>query len=311
MANGPYYVDQALTTFSQAYRNQPDKFISEKLFPDLPVDFASGIYWEYNRENLKKPVDTTRTGHGKTPVATYSKKKKNFGPLQEHDLKTDITRDEYKMTQNPLDPEMDAVNFLNEQMSIEKESKLSALLSNTSVITQNAAPATQWNAATGAGHPFLDIETGIIQQKKYGLISPNTIFMGYEVWSQLKNHPDLLTRVQYSQLAAMTTGLFKDLFADNGIANILVGEAVADVAAEGVTASNSFLWGKNLWLGYISPTPGLRAVNGGYTLTLKDGKYVDRWDDQDEKVTWIRNNDYYEQKLVGPEAFYMITGAVA
>lgn len=305
------YVDQALSDISNAYRNDSGKFLADQIFPILNVPKKTGIYFEYNKENLASPTSTVRTGRGSTPVAEFSTVQKTYGPLQEHDLKTFITKDEYDMYVSPLDPETDAVNLLNDKMLIEKEVALAAKLSNTGIITQNAAPGTQWNATTGAGKPFLDIEAGVNTMQKNGLVAPNTIFMGYEVWSQLKNHADLLSRVQYSQLGFLTSEIFKNLFGDMGINNIFIGSAVYNSAAEGVAASNGYIWGKNLWLGYINPTPGIRRLNGGYTLTLDNGRYVDRWDDQDEKVTWIRNNDYYEQKLIAPEAFYMITGAVA
>jgi hypothetical protein len=105
--------------------------------------------------------------------------------------------------------------------------------------------------------------------------------------------------------------MVKTLFADKGITNVFIGKSAYDSAAEGVTATNGFAWGKHFWLGYVNPTPALRQVNGGYTLVQKDARFVDKWEDKDEKVNWIRNNDYYEQKLVGVEAFYLIKNAVA
>lgn len=309
--NGKVYVDQALTDISNAYRNDTGKFIAEKIFPVVNVGKKTGIYFEYNKENLRSPTSTLRTGRGSTPVAEFAVSQKTYGPLSEHDLKTFITKEEYDMYVSPLDPETDAVNFLNEKMLIEKEVALAAKLSNTSTITNHTTLGTQWNASTPAGHPFIDIETGINTMQKQGLVAPNTIFMGYDVWSQLKNHPDLLDRVKYSSLGTLTTELFANLFGDMGITNVMVGSAVYDSSNEGGTASNGYIWGKNLWLAYVTPTPGIRRLNGGYTLVLDNGRYVDRWDDQDEKVTWIRNNDYYEQKLVGAEAFYLFDSCVA
>lgn len=312
MAQGNWYVDQALTSISQMFVNDDDSFIAEKIFPVITVDKPTGIYWEYGREGLKKPVSTLRTGRGATPEASYSRIKKNYGPLQEHDLKDFITFDEMKQYQDPLDPETDAVIFLNQQMSIEKEVALATTLANTAVITQNTTltGGNQWSDYANS-NPFTDITTGITQLIKNGLKAPNTIFMGWEVMAQLANHPDFLDRVKYNSLGVITADMVKTLFADKGITQIYVGKSVYDTAAEGIAASNGFAWGKHFWLGYVNPTPALRQVNGGYTLVQKDARYVDRWDDVDEKLHWIRNNDYYEQKLVGVEAFYLIKNAVA
>lgn len=314
MANGLWYVDTALTSISQMFVNDDASFIAEKLFPVITVDEPTGIYWQYGKEGLKKPVSTLRTGRGSTPEASYSRTKKTYGPLAEHDLKDFITFDEMKQYQNPLDPETDAVIFLNQQMSIEKEVNLATKLADTAQITQNVnlgtAPTSQWNDYANS-NPFTDITTGITNLMKNGLKPPNTIFMGWEVMAQLANSPDFLDRIKYNSLGIVTADMVQKLFADKGITQVLVGQSVYDSAAEGVTASNGFAWGKNFWLGYINPTPALRQVNGGYTLVQKDARYVDRWTDQDEKINWIRNNDYYEQKLVGAEAFYLIKNAVA
>jgi hypothetical protein len=294
------------------YKNEDETFIAEKIFPVITVPKPSGVYWEYGKEGLKKPVSTLRSGRGPTPEASYSRVKRNFGPLAEHDLKDYITWEERKTQDNPLDVDTDTVIFLNQQMDIEKEVALATTLADTAVITQNTTltGTNQWSDYANS-NPFANITTGITQMMKYGLRAPNTIFMGWEVMAQLANHPDFLDRVKYNSLGVITSAMVQNLFADKGITNILVGKSVYDTAAEGVTASNGFAWGKHCWLGYITPTPGLRQVNGGYTLTLDGGKYVDRWQDADEKVDYIRNNDFYEQKLVGVEAFYLIKNAVA
>lgn len=313
MANGKAYVDQALTSISQKWTNDDDSFIAEKIFPVVTVDNETGIYWEYGKENLKKPVNTLRTGRSKTPEAGYSRTQKQYGPLQEHDLKDFILWKERKQAQNPLDVEGDLVAFLNEQMAIEREVALATILQDTAIITRNVnlatTPTLQWNDY-GNSNPFADITTGITAMKKFGLKAPNTIFMGWEVWAQLMHHPDLLERVKYNSLGVLTQEMLGKMFADNGIKNVYVGQSVYDSAGEGLTATNGFAWGKHFWLSYVG-APSLRAVNGGFTLVLKDGRYVDRWEEKDEKADYIRTNDFYEQKLVGADVFYLIKNAVA
>lgn len=313
MANGKPYVDQVLTQISQKYTNDDTSFIAEKIFPIVNVPKPTGIYFEYNRENLKKPVSTVRTGRGATPEASYSRKQQTFGPLLEHDLKDFITWQEMKTYDNPLNPETDAVLFLNEQMAIEKEVALATKLSDTAIITQNVNlatnPITQWSDYSNS-NPFTDIQTAITNQTKNGLKAPNCVFMGYEVWAQIVNHPDFLDRIKFNSLGVVTPESFKSLFSTMGIDNLWIGKSVYDSAAEGLTATNGFAWGKNFWTAYVGG-PSLRSVNGGLTLTLQDGRYVDRWEDTDQKASYIRNNDFYEQKLVGVEAFYLVKNAVA
>jgi hypothetical protein len=309
--DGQLYIDAPLTSFSQQYRNDPAGFIQDVVAPVVLVEKKTGKYAYYPKSNLKTPVNSVRTGEGKTARANFQTQWKSYSELSEHALKDGITKDQYEMYQDPLDPEQDTVTYLMDQLQLEREVELAAYISNTSNVTQYAAPSTQWNATTGAGSPFLDIEAGINQMQVNGLRSPNTIVMGYYVWSQLKNHPDLLDRVKYSQLGTLTTELMASLFGDSGITRVVVARAVSDTTSEGLAASNSYIVGKNLWLIYSTQSPQLRSVNFMHTLVLKNGRYVDSWPSVDRKTTYFRVNDYYTQFLVGPEAIYMIQGAVA
>jgi hypothetical protein len=308
-----YYVDPALTQISLAYRNDPDQFISEVVAPVIEVPKITGWIWKYGTENLKKPTDTTRTGFSKTKITNFSRTKMAYGPLLEHDLKIQLSKDELEMTDSPLDAQRDAVLHLNEQMAIEKEINLANTLSNTSLLTNNVNLGTdntkQWSTYASS-HPFLDIVAGVQKMRKTGLKSPNTIIMSSDVWAQLQNHPDLLDRVKFSTLGVLTEELFITLMKPQGISRLVIANAVYDNAAEGLTASNTFIWGKHCWLAYITGTPALNSLNGAYTLTKQNGRYVDTWTDQDEKALNIRNNDYYQQYVVGPEAFYLIQNAV-
>jgi hypothetical protein len=309
--DGQIYIDAPLTSFSQQYRNDPTGFIQDIVAPVLLVEKKTGKYAYYPKSNLKAPVNSRRTGEAKTPRANLQVQWNSYGELNEHALKDGITKDIYDMYQDPLDPEQDTVTYLMDQLQLEREIELAAYVSSTTNVTQYANPSTQWNATTGAGSPFLDIEAGVNTMQINGLRSPNCIFMGYYVWSQLKNHPDLLDRVKFSQLGTLTTELFTSLFSDSGIQNTVVARAAYDSASEGLAASNTYIVGKHLWLIHHTPNPKLRDVNFMHTLVLKNGRYVDSWPVMDRKTTYFRVNDYYDQFLVGPEVIYMIQNAVA
>lgn len=314
MANGPYYVDQALTNLSQAWTNDSDAFIAEKLFPVLPVEKRSGKYWAYNKDNLR--VGSTdidlRTGRSKTAEASFGKSLQDFGPLNEHALKDFISKDELDMTDAPLSVETDVVSFLNEKMLIAEELSLASVLTDTAIITQNTtlSGTAQWNDYSNSS-PFTDIKTAVTTMRSSSFKVPNTIAFAWDVWIQLVDHPDFLDRIKWSQTGVMTEQDFLKLFAPYGITKILVGKAMRDSAVEGQTATVSSIWGKNVVIGYVTDTPGLRTDNGGYTLRLRGGKYVDKKDSWDPKGEWVRNNDYYDQMLFSSDVFYLIKNAVA
>lgn len=312
MANGAYYVDQALTNVSQAWLNNSEDFISEKLFPVIPTEKRSGKYWAYSKDGLRVPSSTLRSGKAQTQEASFGKTLSDFGPLQEHALKDFITKDEYDMTDAPLSVESDVVTFLNQQMLIAQEQDLANILGSTAIITQNTTKSGtgQWNDYLNST-PFQDIKTGAIQMRSTALKVPNTVAMSWEVWIQIVDHPDFLDRIKWSQTGVMTEQDFLKLMAPYGIQKLFIGKVQKNTGVEGQTDALSSVWGKDCLLGYVTDAPGLREVNGGYTLRLNKGKYVDKKDEFDPKGSWVRNNDYYDQMLFAPEVFYLIKNAVA
>lgn len=312
MADGAAYVDRALTNLTQAYLNDAADFMAEKLFPVVNVEKPTGKYWIYNKNNLLIPSSTLRTGRSETKEASFGKTLGNYGPLNEHALKDFISRDEYKQTDAPINVESDVVNFLNEKMLLAQENDLATQLSDTAIITNNTtlSGTSQWSDKANS-NPFNDIKTAVIAMRGDALKSPNTVAFSFESWLEVIDHPDFLDRIKWSRTGVMTEADFIQLFAPYGITQVFIGKAQKNTATEGQTATVGSVWGKHVWVAYITPTPSLRAVNGGYTLRLPGEKYVDRWDVADPKGSWIRNNDYYDQMLFDDTCFYLIKNAVA
>lgn len=314
MPKGPNYQDPVLTTISQKTTNEPGAFIAREIFPEITVPKPTGKYWAYNKDNLRAGgtnIDL-RTGRSLTAEATYGKSLKDFGPLQEHAMKDFITKDEYRDTDSPLDVETDVVDNLNEVMMLSEEISLAAMLRNTSIVTQNTtlSGTSQWSDYANST-PFADIKAAVNAVREKSIKSPNTITFSQDVWLALVDHPDLLDRVKWSSFGVLTESDFLRLFAAYGITKILIGKAQYDTSVEGQESNLGSVWGKDVILSYTTTKPGLRTANGGYTLRLREGKYVDKWDENDPKGTWVRNNDFYDQMLFASEMFYLIKNAIA
>lgn len=314
MSKGPAYVDPVLTTMSQKWGNDSEDFIAEKLFPVIDVPKPQGKYWAYNKDNLKTGgtnIDL-RTGRSKTAEVTFGKSLENWGPLQEHALKDFISKDELDFTDSPLDIEADSVDNLNEVMKLSQEISLATMLRDTLIITNNVtlSGTSQWNDYANSD-PFIAIKTRVIALRNSAFKKPNTIAFSWDVWLQLADHPKLLERIKYNRDGVITTADIVKLFSPYGITQVFVGAAMYDTTTEGQTGTPTSVWGKDVIIGYVTPRPSLRTVNGGYTLRLRNGKYVDKWDEADPKGEYVRNNDYYDQMLFAGELFSLIKNAVA
>jgi hypothetical protein len=310
---GQYFTpDIPLTNVSQAFYNDPSQWIADLLAPTVMVPKKTFNIWFYGKDTLKQALDDTRTRFGKTKIVNGSITSKAFGPLRGHELMDGIDFDQDEMAETPLDFEIDITNYLSEKLAITKELSVHTLLTNASTITNNVtlSGASQWSNYSSST-PLDDIRLGFDTQRLYGLKPANTIAFSYQTFSWLSRHPQLIEMVKYAGVVQLTEEQMLGLLKPYGVSRILVSSATYDSAAEGLTASNSYIWGGDVLIGYVTPTPGLRTVNGAYTFTLENGRYVDSWFEQGRKTKWIRNNDYYVPQVVGSEAWYLIKNAIS
>ncbi len=300
--------DKILTNLSVRFSN-PD-YIADSIFPILPVNDKSGVYFRYDRANQRNDVSDLQTGRSEAAEVDYDLTQESYGPLLKHSLKKFINEEELELSETPLAPQTDATMFLADKMAIRKEKLLADFLADTANVTQNTtlSGTDQWDDYANSD-PFDDIQTGIDEVKKQSGFMPNIMHMGYEVWAKLKNHPDLLERVKYTNVAVLTKELFIGLFPE--IKELVIGAAVVNTAKESQTASMSFIWGKHCWVSYRTPTAALRTPTAGYTLELEGSTQVTRWTQEDPEGEFVKNTKRYEHKLVAVEAIYLIKNAIA
>ena len=121
--------------------------------------------------------------------------------------------------------------------------------------------------STSTSDPIQDIETAI----ESCFVRPNTMVIGAQAWIKLRQNPKVL---QYILSRASTTAgdvplrvneaLFAEAF---GLDDVVIGRARYNSAAEGATATSSYLWGKSCALIRVEKTPSPRATRTfGYTF---------------------------------------------
>lgn len=301
------FVDPLLTNVSIAYKNA--KYIADLLFPVVEVDKKTGYYYVYDKSNLKK-VNSQRAQFARANRVDFGLTKTAYGPLIERCLEGWVDYDILAQYDSPLDPRSDETENVTEIMQVNKETDLATSLASTAVVTQNTtlSGTDQWSDFTNSD-PFDDITVAIDTVKKACLQTPNTFVVGAEVWTKLRNHPDLLDRLPVINAKTLTPENMKLLFPE--FSNVIIADAVYNTADEGAADSLSFIWGKNAWVMYVEPNPRIKSISAGYTLTLKGARSVDRWDEPANKREVVRVNDYFEQKLVATAAIYLIKNAVA
>lgn len=253
-------------------------YVGRGIFPALPVASPSGMYnkWvrgDFLRRGGKKlangeapPVEGFATGSGNYSVdswgvsSAYTARDLAEGRragIGEGTLRTNKT------------------NFVTSKGMLELEIKVATLAQTAGNWSNTVAGVAsgfvvgtnflQWNQA--ASQPVEDV---IYWKEKMRLTSgyaPNKMVIPIQIWNTLRSNAELLSRITYSGTMDRPTQVslnqVKALF---GIQNILIAEGVYNTAVEGQADSFSYIWGKTIWMGYVTDAPSVDTPSAGYNF---------------------------------------------
>lgn len=304
------YTDELMTDVSIAYTNE--SYVSDRIFPEVQVSKRTGLYFKYDKSKLRVENDLRSPGTRSNRVQ-YGLSQVAYGPLLEHSLEQAIPDEDREEAVAPLDLDQDATENLTERILLSKEKDCYTILTTAGTGYSNDANGyttlsgtSQWSDY-GNSDPIEDVRTAKDLVKKQLLKKPNALILGYEVFSVLMNHPQIIERIKYSQLGVVTPELMAKVF---DVDYIIIAEAEENTANETATDSLSYIFGKNAWLAYITPAPGIRKVSYGYTLR-KGARKVIRWREEEIETDFIKVKDVYEHKVMAIEAMHRFVTAVA
>lgn len=318
------HVDALLTNISVAYMQAPGtNFIAPIVFPFIPVSKQSDKYFVYTkndwfRDEAQKRADATESVGSGYNVSTTNYLAEVWA------LHKDIGDQLLANADAPLNLTSEASQFIMNRLLMRMELQWIADFFKTTTwgsadLTGVAgAPAAnqfrQWNDYTNST-PIEDIEQG-----KENILSvtgrmPNTLVMGYQVFRQLRNHPDLIDRYKYTQAAVMTEQLMAQLF---GVERILVSRAIKATNLEGETEAYSFITGKNALLLYVPPAPGLLTPSAGYTFVwtgvsggLQQPAVIRRFRMEERRAERVEGEMAFANKITGADLGQFYASAVA
>ena len=272
------HVNAPLSNISVGYLQDSADYIADKVFPVVPVQKASNIYFVLTRDfwfrdEAQIRVDGTEsvgTGYG-VAQQTYT--------TQVYALHYDLGPMVRANTDNPLDAEADATVFLTQRLAISRERQFLSKYFTTGTWTGSTTgtditPGTKWDVTNST--PIEDIEAQQFNIKATTGFWPNRFVLGANAYKALKNHAEILDRLKYTQRGVVTTDVMASILsppnqpeaADGGAFKIVVASAVYNSAAEGATASMGFAATKtDAMLCYAAPNPGIRVPSAGYIFT--------------------------------------------
>lgn len=259
------HVKATLSNVALAYFQEPDVFIADQLSPHVKSNKQADYYYLFGAEHFNVVNAVRRPGA--TPVEVEHTVSTDQFYCQEYAMREKVPDEEKENADNPLEPEADAARYVSERLRLSREYRIATQLQNANSyqtgMKVTLAGDDQWNLGTSSD-PIDDIQTAVDAVAAQGK-QPNTFFMGYEVWSKLKHHPDLIARLTSSKTRIVTTELLKAIWEE--IEQVLIGSALYNTAAEGQDQSLGYVWGKYFGVAYINRSmPNKKVPSFNYTF---------------------------------------------
>ena len=307
------HVDAILTNISVAYFQQNQNFIATRVFPVVPVSKQSDKFFTYTkndwfRDEAQRRADATESAGGGYNLSTDSYQADVYA------FHKDIGDQTRANADAPINVDREAAEFVTSRLMLKMETQFVSNYFTTGIWANDVTPSNLWSDYTSSD-PIGDIETGkraILSVTGY---EPNTLVLGYDVFIQLKNHPDLVDRIKYTSSNVLTEDVMASLF---GVPRVMVAKSVKATNNEGATAAYAFNYGKNALLTYSAPSPGLLQPSGGYIMSwtgvsggLGQTIGVSRMRMEQYKADRVEAEVAFDMKVIGSDLGYFFSACVA
>jgi hypothetical protein len=325
---GDVHVNAPLTNVSVAYIQDASNFIADRVFPNIPVLKQSDRYYVYdradfNRDEMEERAPGTESaggGYDLDNTPTY------FAPKFAYHK--DVADEIRANSDSVLNPDRDATIFVTQKALIKRERTWAARYFKQG-IWQFGAVGVDFQPSDGDTTEFLqwsdhgstpieDIRAAKRRVQQQTGFKPNKIVFGPTVYDAIVDHPDVIDRIKYSSSpnspAIANVNTLAQLFE---VDEVLVMEAIVNLAPKGATEDSQFIGGNNCLLAYVTKTPGIMTPTAGYTFSWNGwmgvtgmGHRIKRFRMEHLESDRIEVQMAYDQKVVGSDLGYFFENAV-
>ncbi len=310
------HIDAILTNISVAYIQEQANFIANRVFPMVPVEKQSDKFFKYTKGDWFRDEAQLRAPATESAGSGYGLSTDNYS-TSVYAFHKDVDDQVRANSDNPLNPDRDATTFVTQRMLLRQEIDWSSTYFTTGVWATDktgGSDFTVWSNYTSSD-PIEDIEAGKSTMLTNTGFMPNTLVLGYDVFRQLRHHPDVVDRIKYTSSEVPAEGILARLF---GIDRVLVTRAIKNSGAEGAADSFAQVHGKNAALYYVAPSPGLLTPSAGYQFAwrgVSDGMGqnigITRFRMPELRADRIEAQMAWDYKVVSTDLGYFFSGCVA
>ena len=310
--------DLMLTRYARLLGPALGSFIADDVFPAVQVPSKTGQFYDVEGgfASASPGHDMVMADGQESPLRISTEISKVRGwDVNANGLGVQITKtSEAYAAGNGLHLRQANVAILARECAINRERQAAALafdgVTTFAGRTTALAGADRWdNAASDPISIGQDARDTIIQASGE---APNMAIMGYSVYKALRSHPLIL---EYTSRTANTVGILtnEDLARALDVETVFVGKAVANTAAEGLAATNAYIWGNSVLFAHIKKSPAPMTPGSCLQRWVFQGSTdgaVKRWDPtpyvEQVDMTW---NDQFAAPT--PALGYLYTTVVS
>jgi hypothetical protein len=294
------HVDGPLSDISIAYHN--DAFVGKDIFPVVKVKKQSDVYYKMGKEHMKR-IKTDRSPGTRSRSVYHTLSTAQYF-CSCHALNEPVADEERDNADTPISPEIDATENVTSLIELDQEIRIYDLLVDG--ITNTAGPTSAWGTTNSTFDK--DIITAIKYIHSKVFLKPNLMIIPYEVACTLTFDPTIKDMVKYIQnLLTIDSEIIlpKKLY---GV-TIKIAGAGQNTANLGQSETLAYIWGQDVWLGYVEPSPGLKKLSLGYTFQWKE-RQVRKIRQDFELATYVDVMEYTDEKIVEGNCGFRITSVL-
>lgn len=310
------HVNIPLTNVSIAYFQDASNFVADKVFPIVPVDKQSNLYNRYSKSQWRKTNAQKRAPGTETPGTGYDITRDQYY-TEVYGIHKDVTDQDRAAADSEWAMDKDATNLVSHDLLLNREIAWQQAFFTTGVWGTDytgvaSAPSgnqfIQWDqSASDPIGQFAILQEQFIAQSGR---KANKLVLGAHAYTALKNHPELIDRIKYTQRGIVTTDLIATLLDVEQVlvsyASVANGPAMNGAVVDDANATYSFIADtKSALLAFAPPAPSLLTPSAGYTFNWKgyvggnaQGVKISRYRMEHLKVDRIEGEITYAHKVV-------------
>ena len=314
------HINKPLTNLSIGYH--PTGMVAEQVYGVVPVTNESDLYYVYDKASAfrlgRSDGNFTKRADGAKSLLEEYGATPDVYQAEEYAMKTRITDRQRANADAALQLEVSKLRRVQDKILLDQELRIAAKL--TAAGTWASANKTtlsgvnQWNNASFVSQAgtFSVIEQEFDNAREAIRIATggkeaNVAIIPAAVARVIKRDIGVRQAIQYTHSDILLNGALPDALW--GL-RVITPAALYDTSVEGEAYAGVDVWGKNVIIAYVDPTPALDSLTLGLIFRARPWQ-VKSWRDEEIEATYYEASMVQAEKLVSADCGYLLQSCIA